>query len=220
MHEAGSRVRDQSRSVANQLGAEVAELELGQPEDPKKLVYGSVAKIREQVSHLTDFKTSFEAVGNGLKGLGEPDGLKGASAEAFRRAVAKEPRSDGRGWAPGRRRSPQERSLPAVAGPTWWRAATGRGRSHACTSRASSAVLAPSGSRRQPSRRASGWGLPHRWSARRAGPSCAAEGAGHRLLQDRRTLRSGYIRKRNSSPSGSSTSRTSSTTGPSSSSPA
>ncbi|MFF8264258.1 putative T7SS-secreted protein [Streptomyces virginiae] len=91
LHEAGDWVRDQSRSVANQLGAEVAELELGQTDDPKKLVYGSVAKIREQVSHLTDFKTSFEAVGNGLKGLGEPDGLKGASAEAFRRAVAKEP---------------------------------------------------------------------------------------------------------------------------------
>ncbi|MET9320503.1 putative T7SS-secreted protein [Streptomyces sp. NPDC003038] len=87
---AGDWVRDKSRSAANQLGADVAELELGQTEDPSKLVYGSVSKIRAQVSHLNDFKSSFTMVGNGLKGLAG-DGLKGASADAFREAVAKEP---------------------------------------------------------------------------------------------------------------------------------
>ncbi|KPI15393.1 RHS repeat-associated core domain containing protein-containing protein [Actinobacteria bacterium OV450] len=91
LEDAGDWIRDKSRSAANQLGADVAELELGQTDDPKKLVYGSVSKIREQVSHLDDFKASFELVGNGLKGMGEPDGLKGKSAEAFRKAVAKEP---------------------------------------------------------------------------------------------------------------------------------
>ncbi|MFD3781094.1 putative T7SS-secreted protein [Streptomyces sp. NPDC058612] len=87
---AGDWIRDKSRSAANQLGADVAELELGQTEDPNKLVYGSVSKIRAQVSHLHDFKSSVTMVGNGLKGL-EGDGLKGASADAFREAIAKEP---------------------------------------------------------------------------------------------------------------------------------
>ncbi|GAA3097878.1 hypothetical protein GCM10020254_49070 [Streptomyces goshikiensis] len=91
LDKAGDWIRDKSRSAANQLGAEVDELELGQTEDPKKLVYGSVSKIRAQISHLNDFKTSFEQVANGLKGMGDPDGLKGKSAKAFREAVAKEP---------------------------------------------------------------------------------------------------------------------------------
>ncbi|MFF4443260.1 putative T7SS-secreted protein [Streptomyces sp. NPDC001502] len=90
LDEAGDWVRDKSRSAANQLGADVSELELGQTEDPNRLVYGSVSKIRAQVSHLNDFKSSFTLVGNGLKGL-EGDGLKGASADAFREAIAKEP---------------------------------------------------------------------------------------------------------------------------------
>ncbi|MEU7552533.1 putative T7SS-secreted protein [Streptomyces sp. NPDC044571] len=91
LDEAGDWIRDKSRSAANQLGADVSELELGQTEDPKKLVYGSVSKIRAQVSHLSDFEVSFTLVGNGLKSLAEPDGLKGKSADAFREAAAKEP---------------------------------------------------------------------------------------------------------------------------------
>ncbi|MFJ5636770.1 putative T7SS-secreted protein [Streptomyces goshikiensis] len=88
---AGDWIRDKSRSAANQLGADVAEMELGQTEDPKRLVYGSVSKIRAQVSHLNDFKSSFDEVGKGLKGMGEPDGLKGEAADSFREAVSKEP---------------------------------------------------------------------------------------------------------------------------------
>ncbi|MCC0097672.1 DUF6531 domain-containing protein [Streptomyces flavotricini] len=91
LDEAGDWIRDKSRSAANVLGADVAEMELGQTDDPKKLVYGSVSKIRSQVSHLNDFKASFDQVGNGLKGIGEPDGLKGKAADAFQKAVAKEP---------------------------------------------------------------------------------------------------------------------------------
>ncbi|MEW2418064.1 putative T7SS-secreted protein [Streptomyces sp. NPDC046866] len=91
LDDAGDWIRDKSRSAANQLGADVSELELGQTDDPKKLVYGSVSKIREQVGHLNDFKTAFESVGNGLKAMGEPDGLKGEAAKAFQESVAKEP---------------------------------------------------------------------------------------------------------------------------------
>ncbi|MFE6848314.1 putative T7SS-secreted protein [Streptomyces sp. NPDC057686] len=91
LDDAGDWIRDKSRSAANQLGADVSELELGQTDDPKKLVYGSVSKIREQVSHLNDFKTAFESVGNGLKAMTQPEGLKGKTAETFREKVAKEP---------------------------------------------------------------------------------------------------------------------------------
>ncbi|MCX5374987.1 putative T7SS-secreted protein [Streptomyces sp. NBC_00091] len=91
LDDAGDWIRDKSRSAANQLGADVSELELGQTDDPKKLVYGSVSKIHAQVGHLNDFKTAFESVGNGLKNLTEPDGLKGQAAKAFREAVAKQP---------------------------------------------------------------------------------------------------------------------------------
>ncbi|WP_406386403.1 putative T7SS-secreted protein [Streptomyces sp. NBC_00211] len=91
LDDAGDWIRDKSRSAANRLGADVAELELGQTEDPKKLVYGSPSKIREQVAHLNDFRKAFESVGNGLKSLTRPDGLKGETAGAFRDSVAKEP---------------------------------------------------------------------------------------------------------------------------------
>ncbi|MFD9030173.1 putative T7SS-secreted protein [Streptomyces sp. NPDC059567] len=90
LDEAGDWIRDKSRSAANRLGADVAELELGQTEDPKRLVYGSASKIRAQVSHLSDFELSFTLVGNGIKAL-QGDGLKGESADAFRESIAKEP---------------------------------------------------------------------------------------------------------------------------------
>ncbi|MFE5774149.1 putative T7SS-secreted protein [Streptomyces sp. NPDC056485] len=91
LDDAGGWIRDTSRSAANQLGADVSELELGQTDDPRKLVYGSVSKIRAQVSHLNDFKTAFESVGNGLKAMTQPEGLKGETANTFREKVGKEP---------------------------------------------------------------------------------------------------------------------------------
>ncbi|MFJ7208488.1 putative T7SS-secreted protein [Streptomyces sp. NPDC098789] len=90
LEDAGDWIRDKSRSAANQLGADVAELELGQTDDPHKLVYGSVSKIRAQAAHLQDFKAAFDKVGSGLKGM-DADGLKGKTADAFRESVAKEP---------------------------------------------------------------------------------------------------------------------------------
>ncbi|MDJ0380732.1 putative T7SS-secreted protein [Streptomyces sp. G-G2] len=90
LEDAGDWIRDKSRSAANQLGADVAEMELGQTEDPTKLVYGSVSKIRAQAAHLHDFKAAFDKVGGGLKGM-DSDGLKGKTVDAFRESVAKEP---------------------------------------------------------------------------------------------------------------------------------
>ncbi|MER8001774.1 putative T7SS-secreted protein [Streptomyces sp. NPDC095613] len=83
-------VREQSGSLANRMGAEVDELDLGQTEDKTKLIYGSPSKIRSTASHLRDFQEAFNQVGEGLRGL-ESDSLKGEGADAFRETVSIEP---------------------------------------------------------------------------------------------------------------------------------
>ncbi|MFG2297747.1 putative T7SS-secreted protein [Streptomyces sp. NPDC048603] len=83
-------IREKSRSLANTMGAEVAEMELDQTEDPKKIIYGSVSKIRENAKHLTDFRTNFDKVGNGIKGL-RADAIKGVTADSYAEHTAKQP---------------------------------------------------------------------------------------------------------------------------------
>ncbi len=83
-------VREQSRSVANRMGAEVDELDLGQTEDRTKLVYGSASKIRSTAERLRAFRSSFDDVGEGLKGLDSSE-LKGEAAEALRKVVGAQP---------------------------------------------------------------------------------------------------------------------------------
>ncbi|MEU0395315.1 putative T7SS-secreted protein [Streptomyces sp. NPDC006208] len=83
-------VREQSRSVANRMGAEVDEMDLGQTEDQTKLVYGSPDKIRSTAKKLRAFQNSFDDAGQGLKGL-DSSRLKGEVAEALRAAVRTQP---------------------------------------------------------------------------------------------------------------------------------
>ncbi|MEU0372105.1 putative T7SS-secreted protein [Streptomyces sp. NPDC006283] len=83
-------VREQSRSLANRMGAEVDEMDLGQTEDKTKLVYGSPSKLRSTASHLRDLEKSFDLVGQGLKGL-DSSVIKGEAADAFRETVSIEP---------------------------------------------------------------------------------------------------------------------------------
>lgn len=83
-------VREQSRSVANRMGAEVDEMDLGQTDDKTKLIYGSVSKLRSTAGHLRTFQKAFDNVGDGLKGLNSAH-LKGEAAEAFRKSVHIEP---------------------------------------------------------------------------------------------------------------------------------
>ncbi|MFE9296208.1 putative T7SS-secreted protein [Streptomyces niveus] len=83
-------VREKSRSLANRMGAEVDEMDLGQTEDKTKLVYGSASKIRGTASHLKDLQASFRKVGEGLKGL-DSSAIKGQAADAFRETVSIEP---------------------------------------------------------------------------------------------------------------------------------
>ncbi|MFK4267185.1 putative T7SS-secreted protein [Streptomyces milbemycinicus] len=84
-------VRDKSDSAANALGADVDEMQLGESEDPKKLVHGSPSKLRSTANHLTDFKTAFNNVGKGLQGLSSQS-LKGKAADSFRESVSVEPK--------------------------------------------------------------------------------------------------------------------------------
>ncbi|MER6910305.1 putative T7SS-secreted protein [Streptomyces sp. NPDC000594] len=83
-------VRDKSRSLANRMGAQVDELDLGQSEDKSKLVHGSPSKIRSTASHLKDLRKAFDGVGKGLGGL-DSSALKGQAADAFRDTVRIEP---------------------------------------------------------------------------------------------------------------------------------
>ncbi|MFD9433037.1 putative T7SS-secreted protein [Streptomyces sp. NPDC060002] len=83
-------VREQSRSVANRLGAEVDEMDLGQTEDKTKLIYGSPDKITSTATKLRAFQSAFDNAGNGLKGL-DSSRLKGETADALRTAVSTQP---------------------------------------------------------------------------------------------------------------------------------
>ncbi|MFE3635309.1 putative T7SS-secreted protein [Streptomyces sp. NPDC059168] len=83
-------VREQSRSVANRLGAEVDEMDLGQTEDKTKLIYGSPSRINAVAAKLRAFESSFDKTGDGLRGL-DSSRLKGEAADALRTAVGKQP---------------------------------------------------------------------------------------------------------------------------------
>ncbi|MFF7143160.1 putative T7SS-secreted protein [Streptomyces nodosus] len=83
-------VREQSRSVANRMGAEVDEMDLGQTEDKTKLIYGSPSKINAVAAKLRDFESSFNETGDGLRGL-DTSRLKGEAADALRITVGEQP---------------------------------------------------------------------------------------------------------------------------------
>ncbi|WP_370416076.1 putative T7SS-secreted protein [Streptomyces fradiae] len=83
-------VREQSRSVANRLGAEVDEMDLGQTDDKTKLIYGSADKINATATRLRAFQKAFDDAGGGLKGLDAGE-MKGATADALRTAVGTQP---------------------------------------------------------------------------------------------------------------------------------
>ncbi|MGW7102528.1 putative T7SS-secreted protein [Streptomyces sp. NPDC054838] len=90
LHQAADVLREGTDKVANRLGAEVEEAELGHTDDPTKLIHGSPSKLRATASHLADFRAAFDKTGEGLKGLDE-DGIKGAAAEGFRVLAQKQP---------------------------------------------------------------------------------------------------------------------------------
>ncbi|MFI1015528.1 putative T7SS-secreted protein [Streptomyces sp. NPDC020965] len=83
-------VREQSRSIANRVGAEVDEMDLGQTEDKTKLIHGSPSKINSTAAKLRAFQSAFDDTGDGLKHL-DSSQLKGETADALRTAVSTQP---------------------------------------------------------------------------------------------------------------------------------
>ncbi|WP_393097264.1 putative T7SS-secreted protein [Streptomyces sp. LN325] len=109
-------VREQSRSVANRMGAEVDEMDLGQTEDKTKLIYGSPGKINSTAEKLRAFESSFDNTGDGLRGL-DSSRLKGETAEALRTAVGTQPH---RWYSAGEACVKAIGALEAFAGTVTW----------------------------------------------------------------------------------------------------
>ncbi|MFD9813277.1 putative T7SS-secreted protein [Streptomyces sp. NPDC059080] len=89
---AAHAVRSAGDDVADVLGAQVAERQLGETDDPKELIHGDPAKINETVSHLKDFFAAFERVGQGLRKL-DAGAWKGKAADRFREEFDTHPKS-------------------------------------------------------------------------------------------------------------------------------
>ncbi|MGW8380520.1 putative T7SS-secreted protein [Streptomyces sp. ODS28] len=87
---ASNWVREKGDSAGSALGAEVDEEELGQSEDPAKLIHGSPEKLRSTATHLKEFQKAFTQVARGLKGM-DSEHLRGRAADAFREKVSIQP---------------------------------------------------------------------------------------------------------------------------------
>ncbi|MFJ9178851.1 putative T7SS-secreted protein [Streptomyces sp. NPDC102360] len=85
-------LRDGGESLANRLGAEVDERDLGESDDPKELLHGSPDKIESTARHLRDFFSAFENVGQGLRGLDSGD-WQGKAGDAFREKFDVQPKA-------------------------------------------------------------------------------------------------------------------------------
>ncbi|MET9430891.1 putative T7SS-secreted protein, partial [Streptomyces sp. NPDC003036] len=80
-------IRDVGDRTASSLGAEIAELQLGETEEADELIHGNPAKINKAVTDLLDFQTAFDLVGQGMKKLDTGE-WKGEAADAFREKFA------------------------------------------------------------------------------------------------------------------------------------
>ncbi|MGW1835645.1 putative T7SS-secreted protein [Streptomyces sp. NPDC002067] len=89
---AARAVRSAGDDVADVLGAQVAERQLGESEDPKELIHGDPAKIHEVAAHLKDFYAAFERVGQGMRKL-DAGAWQGKAADRFREEFDTHPKS-------------------------------------------------------------------------------------------------------------------------------
>jgi RHS repeat-associated protein len=87
---AGQWVDRAGDDVANVLGAQVPEEQLGQTTDPAELIHGDPAALRSAAGKLRAFSAAFSETASGLGGL-EPDSWTGAAADAFRAKYAPQP---------------------------------------------------------------------------------------------------------------------------------
>ncbi|WP_392671536.1 putative T7SS-secreted protein [Streptomyces sp. LN785] len=90
LDDAADWVEDHGDHIADDLGAHVAEQQLGQSEEPDELLHGDPAKIREAVLHLAKLSLAFDTGHTGLAHL-DPGDWDGTGAEAFRAKFKTQP---------------------------------------------------------------------------------------------------------------------------------
>jgi len=90
LHGAAQWVDTEGDKAGFDLGADVAELQLGQTTDPAELVHGDPAAIRSSASRLKTFSSAFGETASGMRGL-DTAHWTGAAADAFRAKFAPHP---------------------------------------------------------------------------------------------------------------------------------
>jgi RHS repeat-associated protein len=87
---AGQWVDRAGDDVANYLGAQVPEEQLGQTTDPTELIHGDPAALDQAASRLRTFSGAFGETADGLEGI-DTGNWTGAAADAFRAKYAPQP---------------------------------------------------------------------------------------------------------------------------------
>jgi RHS repeat-associated protein len=87
---AGQWVDQTGDDLANDLGAQVPEMQLGQSTDPTQLIHGDPGALRSTASQLRTFSGAFGETAAGLEGI-DTSHWTGAAADAFRAKYAPEP---------------------------------------------------------------------------------------------------------------------------------
>ncbi|MDH6122080.1 putative T7SS-secreted protein [Kitasatospora sp. GAS204B] len=90
LHDAAHAVDNWGDSVADNLGAQVGELQLGDSDDPKDLVHGDAKALSDAADHLRTFHDAFEETGSGLRAM-DSSHWQGQAADAFRTRFAPHP---------------------------------------------------------------------------------------------------------------------------------
>ncbi|MER6971125.1 putative T7SS-secreted protein [Nocardioides sp. NPDC000445] len=83
-------VREHGDQLADQLGADVGEMQLGETEDPKQLIHGDTGKIDEDVSHLDDLAKAFGNVSAGMSSI-DTGNWQGQAGDAYDARWSKTP---------------------------------------------------------------------------------------------------------------------------------
>jgi uncharacterized protein YukE len=91
LHGAASTVDKWGDQAADVMGDQVAELELGQTNDPTDLVHGDVAALHSTVTSLRSFASAFGETASGL-GAVDTAHWEGSAGEAFRAKFAQHPK--------------------------------------------------------------------------------------------------------------------------------
>lgn len=90
LHRAAEWTEDTGDLIADRLGADVAEQQLWQSQDPKELLHGDPGRLRAAAGHLRRLHTAFDTGRAGLARL-DPGNWYGAGGDAFRAAFAPQP---------------------------------------------------------------------------------------------------------------------------------